>query len=114
MSAIDVVARLAIHAGKFEAFRAAAAACLDGVRAHEPGALRYEWFVDADRSECVVLERYRDSQAVLDHVANLGPRLDALLATCDARLELYGPVSAELRAATAGLQPAIFERLQGL
>jgi hypothetical protein len=41
-------------------------------------------------------ERYRDSQALLDHVKNLGDTMAAILQTCSGSGEVCGAPSAEL------------------
>ena len=42
------------------------------VRAKDTGTLQYEVFFNDDSSECIVYERYRDSDALLEHFSNLG------------------------------------------
>jgi hypothetical protein len=58
------------------------------VRTKDTGTLQYEIYFNDDQSECIVLERYRDSEALIEHLANLGDLGAAILAT--------GPVSGEL------------------
>lgn len=41
-------------------------------RAKDTGTLQYEIYFSDDQSECIVLERYRDSGALAEHAANLG------------------------------------------
>jgi hypothetical protein len=42
------------------------------LRAKDTGTLQYEVHVSDGQYECIVLERRRDSEAVLEHGANLG------------------------------------------
>jgi hypothetical protein len=42
------------------------------VRAKDTGTLQYEIYFSNDESECIVVERYQDSEALLEHAANLG------------------------------------------
>lgn len=114
MNQIEVTARLAIHDGKLEEFKNIAAECMDSVRAKDLGTLRYDWFFNADQTECVVHETYSDSAAALEHVVNLGASLGALLAVSDAELEVFGTPSAELVEATAALAPPVFSPFQTL
>ena len=37
-----------------------------------PGLCSTELYLNSDNTECLVFERYRDSQALLDHHKNLG------------------------------------------
>ena len=58
--------------------------------------LRYDIYFNDDRSGCIVLERYRDSEALIEHLANLGDIGQAILATGSVSGELLGEPSAEL------------------
>jgi quinol monooxygenase YgiN len=37
----------------------------------DTGMLQYDTYFNDDQSECVVIERYRDSEAAIEHAANL-------------------------------------------
>ena len=108
MSELQATARLTIHEGQLEQFKELAAACMQSVREKDSGTLQYDWFFNADQTECVVREKYRDSQAVLEHIENLGELLGAFLATCELDLEVYGSPTTELVEATAELAPRIY------
>ncbi len=112
MSAPQVTARLKIHEGKLAEFKDVTARCMQIVREKDSGTLQYDWFFNADETECVVLETYRDSEAVLEHVANLGETFGELLSVCDMDLEVFGSPSAELVAATVELAPKIYSPFQ--
>ena len=114
MDAIQVTARLTIHEGKLEEFKELAAQCMRSVRERDSGTLQYDWFFSDNYRECVVRETYKDSGAVLEHIANLGATLGAILCVCDIALEVYGSPSAELAKATAGLAPKIYSPFQSL
>lgn len=114
MRQLQVTARLRIHDGKLEAFKDVAARCMESVRSRDSGTLQYDWFLSADETECVVRETYRDSDAVLEHVANLGETLDELLAVADVELEVFGTPSDELREATAELAPRVYAPFQSM
>jgi hypothetical protein len=61
-----------------------------------------------DQSEGIVLERYRDSEALIEHLANLGDIGEAVLATGSVSGELLGEPSAELRAKLADSPVRLF------
>jgi quinol monooxygenase YgiN len=65
MSELQGIARLKIHHGKLEEFKRLAAKCMESVRTRDTGTLQYDWFFSSDYAECVVHERYRDSEAFL-------------------------------------------------
>lgn len=100
---LHLTARLRIHEGKLDAFLQVAARCIALVRERDRGTLEYEWFLDAAKQECIVRESYRDSDAVLEHVANLGETMSALLEHCDMEIEFLGEPSPELLKSTEGL-----------
>jgi quinol monooxygenase YgiN len=114
MSALQVTARLKIHEGKLAEFKEVAAQCMQSVREKDSGTLQYDWFFNADETECVVRETYRDSDAVFEHIGNLGDTMGALLSVCDMDLEVYGSPSAELVAATAEMAPKLYSPLQSI
>ncbi len=80
------------------------------VAANEPGTLQYDLFLNDDQSECVIVERYRDSDAAMAHAENVGPLFGDVLATVEiVHGELLGEPSPELRARLAGSDvPVVF------
>lgn len=114
MKTIQLTARAAIHKGKFEEFKALAAECMRLVRERDSGTLQYDWFLNEAQTECVVLENYKDSGAILEHVANLGATLDAIFALGDWTFEVFGAPSAELAAAAADLGLKIYSPFQSM
>ena len=96
MSELQSVARLKIHAGKLDEFKRLATKCAELVRTKDTGTLQYEQYMNSDNTECLVFERYRDSQALLDHHKNLGDTMGAILQTCSGFGEICGMPSPEL------------------
>ena len=66
-----------------------------------PETLQYEIYFNDDQSERIIFERYLDSEALIEHTANLGDIGEAILATGSVSGELLGEPSAELRAKLA-------------
>lgn len=114
MHELQATARFTIHEGQLQEFKKVAARCMASVRQRDSGTLQYDWFFSADQTECVVRERYRDSAAVLEHVANLGETLGELLALAELKVEIYGAPSAELLEATKGLAPRVYAPFQSI
>ena len=112
MNEIQGLVRDKIHEGKLEEFKRLAAKCMDSVRTKDSGTLQYDWFFNADETECVVHERYRDSDALLEHVANLGDTMSALLQTCSISGELFGTPSPQLLKAIEGFDVRIYSPYQ--
>ena len=114
MKEIFTVAYLRIHEGKTDEFKAVAGACKETVREKDKGTLQYDWFFDRDEKTCVVHERYADSDAMLEHMGNLGDILGRLLGMADLSLELYGAPSEEILQAVEGMDVKVFGYFQGL
>ena len=104
MSKLELIAKFKIHPGKVEDFKAWSEQCKESVRTKDTGTLRYDWYMNEDESECVVLETYSSSEAVLEHSANLGELMGAGLALGDLTGEVFGEASQELKDALAGLE----------
>jgi hypothetical protein len=78
------------------------------VRAKDTGTLQYDIYFNDDQSECIVLERYRDSEALIEHAAHLGNLGEAILATGSVSGELLGEPNAELAAQLADSPVRLF------
>jgi hypothetical protein len=84
------------------------AQCMEIVRTKDTGTLQYEIYFNDDQSECIVHERYRDSEALIEHTAHLGDMMEAILATGSVSGEVLGEPSAELRAKMADSEVRLF------
>jgi quinol monooxygenase YgiN len=58
--------------GKEQAVRALMQELTEATRAHEPGALSYEWSTSADGTRCHLYERYAGSDAAMTRLARFG------------------------------------------
>jgi quinol monooxygenase YgiN len=95
------VARVKFHEGKVEEFKRLSAQAMEIVRTKDTGTLQYGIYFNDDQSQCIVLERYRDSGALIEHAAHLGDLTEAILATGSVSGELLGEPTAELGAKMA-------------
>ena len=75
------------------------------VRTQDTGTLQYDTYFNDDETECIVIERFRDSEALIQHGENLAHLMDAIIATGSVFGELLGEPSAELRARFTGGGP---------
>src|SRR5690348_6155974 len=73
-----------------------------------------DWVFNSDHSECVVYDGYRDSDALLEHLANLGDTMDALLRVCSISGEILGTPSAELGKALEGADVQVYTPYQSM
>lgn len=108
MSELQGIARFRFHPGRVEEFKRLSAQAIEIVRAREPGTLQYETYFNDDESEAIVLERFRDSQALIDHGQNMADLMEPIIATATVTGELLGEPSPELRALITGDNPQVF------
>jgi quinol monooxygenase YgiN len=108
------IARFKFHEGKLEEFKRLSAQCMEIVRTKDTGTLQYEVYINDDQSEGIVLERYENSEALMQHTANLGHLMEAILATGSISGDLLGEPSADLRAQLAGSPVRLFTSFQSM
>jgi quinol monooxygenase YgiN len=114
MNEIQGIARLKILDGKLEEFKRLSSLCMEAVRTKDTGTIQYETYFNADQTECLVLERYRDSQALLDHFKNMGELMTTMFTTCTGSGEVCGNATPELKKALEGAPVRIFSPFQAL
>jgi len=102
---LQAIVRFRFHNGDVEEFKRLSEQCMEVVRAQDTGTLQYDTYFNDDESECIVIERFRDSDALIQHGENLAHLMDAIIATGEVFGELLGDPSAELRARFAAGGP---------
>jgi quinol monooxygenase YgiN len=110
------IARFKFHDGKLEEFKRLSAQAMEIVRTQDTGTLQYDTYFNDDQSEALIIERFRDSEALIEHSANLGDVSAAILAIVTVlHGELLGEPSDELRAKLADSEvPAVFAPYQSM
>jgi quinol monooxygenase YgiN len=98
-----------IHEGQVEAWKAGCPDFVAKTREEGDGCRFYGFSFDGETAHC--REGYRDADAVLAHLDNVGELLKKALAISDlTRLEVHGPASEidKLREPLSGLNPQFF------
>ena len=113
MKNIFLKATFMIHDGKLNEFKSLAVQAMAAVKTNEPGNLQYDWYFNEDNSECVVFEKYADSSAVFDHLANLNEILGKVLQISVLSVEVYGDPSEELRKVITDMKAKLYSFYQG-
>lgn len=114
MPRISYLVELTIADGKLEEFKDKAKGYIKAVQEGEPGTLGYQWWIREDGTHCLLHETFESSEALLTHLANVGPSLPDLLAIAPiTRLEVFGTASEQARAALAGLGAKHFPHFAG-
>ena len=114
MGELQAIVRFKFHAGKIQDFKRLSAECLEIVRAKDDGTLQYDTYFNDDESEAIVLERFRDSDALILHGQNMAPLMESIMATGTVSGELLGDLSEGLRAQMAGAPVGLFTLYQAL
>jgi hypothetical protein len=71
--------------------------------------LQYDIYFNDDESEAIVIERYRDSEGLIEHLAHIGDDLmAAIMTTASVHGETLGEPSAKLRAMMEGTPVRLF------
>jgi quinol monooxygenase YgiN len=104
------IARFRFKEGRREDWLRLSDEAMDLVAANEPDTLQYDIFLTADRSEAMVVERYRDSAAAMFHAENTGHLWPDVFDTVElVHGELLGELSEELQERMAGASvPVVF------
>jgi quinol monooxygenase YgiN len=114
MEQLKISARWKIYEGKFEEFKKLSTECHATVMQKNPDHLQYDWYFNDELRECIVLETYADSNALLMHLSVVGDYLGRLLALGEFAPEVYGNPSQALLDATASLNKKIYYFYQGM
>jgi hypothetical protein len=82
---------------------------MDIARAKDTGTPQYEIYFNDDETECVIYERYRDAEAVIEHGGHIGDVMQAVFATGSGSSVLLGEPNAQLAAMLAGGGVAVYK-----
>ena len=114
MGELQGIVRFTFHADKVEEFKRLSTECLEIVRDEDDGTLQYDTYFNDDESGCIVLERFRDSDALILHGQNMAPLMESIMAVGTVSGELLGDLSEELRAQMVGSPVGLFTLYQSL
>lgn len=104
---VQWVLEVKIKPGERERFKTLVRDMIATTKNNEPGTLAYEWYPKDDGQRYEILERYRDSAAVMQHMASFGQNFaDRFLGMAEPeRFTVYGEPSSEVRQALAPFHP---------
>src|SRR4051812_38888191 len=80
-SELQAIVRFRFHDGDVEEFKRLSAQCMEIVRTRDTGTLQYDTYFNDDETEAIVIERFSDSDALIQHGENLAHLMDAIIAT---------------------------------
>lgn len=112
--AVSIHPYFKVRAGQMPAAKAVITEFIQRTAA-ETGVLHYEFTICDDTIFC--REAYRDADALLAHVGNVGAQVEKMLSLAELiRVEIHGPATelAKLKGPLAGMNPAWFVYERGL
>ena len=105
---------LRLTPGKLDDFRTLTNEMVEATK-DEPGALVYERFISDDEETVWVYERYRNSEAAVEHLKKFaslfGPRFSTMVTR--ERFTVFGSPSNELREILDGMDATYLDHLAG-
>jgi quinol monooxygenase YgiN len=114
VSELQGIARFRLDGDKLDGFKRLVDQCMEIVRSQDTGTLQYDIYINEDESECIVHERYRDSEALIEHAVHLGTLNEAIVAAGLVSAVMLGEPSAELRAQMANSEVRLFTLYQSM
>jgi quinol monooxygenase YgiN len=114
MKQIKAIARFSIKENKLEEFKKLGQEMINAVRENEPGAIDYDWYLDEVKMQCIVLETYADSKAVMAHLANVGEKLQKMSDFSDLSVEVFGDPDEELSKVILNMGASVYPYFSGL
>jgi len=107
--------QLSIKEGKLDDFKAVVNTMIEMTDVNEPNTLVYEYCINEDGTECHLLETFKDSDAFMIHLENVGHMFDTLFESATmTRAKIYGSPSAELQQALDPLGVQYFTHFNGV
>lgn len=97
MKEIKGIARAKIRPGKLEEYKRLCEEAMDIVRTKDVGTLQYEIFFNADETEAITFERYRDVDSAIQHFANVSHLMGPILETASVTGEVLGMPDAKMQ-----------------
>ena len=112
---IEISAIMKIPKGKLEEFKELAVETIRLSKERDTETLKYDVYISSDETECEVRQEYKNSEAVLEHMANLRETLKkAYIDFPIDHVNIYGDPSPELLEAVKGIDIGVYSFSQGL
>jgi quinol monooxygenase YgiN len=111
---VQYTTEFSIIEGKVEEFKRILHSIIESVEKNEPDVNGYQVYLDAEENKAFIVEWFKTSEAILVHLANVGPRFPELLAIAPVlRLEVFGNLSKEAEEALKSIGAKIFKYQEG-
>jgi quinol monooxygenase YgiN len=104
-----------IKIGELETFKKTVNSMIEVTARNEPDTLGYNWFINEEGTECHLLETFKDSEAFITHLHNVGPMFPKLLESCTVtRAKIFGEPSDTLKELLVPFGVEYFSHFNGI
>ena len=111
---VQYTSEFKIIEGKIEEFKRIVHSIVEAVEKNEQDMNAYQVYLNAEESKAFIVERFKNSEAVLIHLANVRPVFPELLAIAPiVRLEVFGNLTKEAEEALRSIGANIYECHKG-
>ncbi|MBY8992483.1 MAG: antibiotic biosynthesis monooxygenase [Candidatus Lokiarchaeota archaeon] len=112
---LEISAVFKIPKGKLDEFNLLAAESIRLSKEKDTGTLKYDFYISSDETEGEMREEYESSEAVLEHMANLGEHQQEMFSDFPLdHVNVYGNPSSELLEAAKDFDVRVYSFSQGL
>jgi len=111
MSRFQTMVRFNIHVGKSADFKRIAQDMIRLTREKDTGTVRLDIFANDDCSEVVFYEEFVSPEARIEHLANMGDNVDAMLAIGNMRAEVLAHADRALHSSVQGYDVSFYTPL---
>jgi quinol monooxygenase YgiN len=108
VSELQGISQIRLREGNLEEFKRLSDQFMEIVRTKDTGTLQFAIYFNDDESECIVLERYRDYEALMEHGAHIGELAQEIVAAGSVTSVCLGEPSAVLSEQLAGSAIQLF------
>lgn len=111
---VQYTSEFTIIEGKIEEFKRIVHSIVEAVEKNEQDVNAYQVYLNAEENKAFIVERFKNSEAVLIHLANVTPVFPELLAIAPiVRLEVFGDLTKEAEEALRSIGADIYQSHKG-
>lgn len=111
---VQYTSAFTIVEGKIEEFKRIMHSIIESVEKNEHDLNAYQVYLNAEENKAFIVEWFKNSEAILIHLTNVGPLFPELLAVAPiVRLEAFGDLTKEAEEALKSIGANIFKYHEG-
>ncbi len=111
---VQYISEFTIIEGKMEEFKRMMHSIIESAEKNEHDLNAYQVYLNAEENKAFIVEWFKNSEAILIHLANAGPMFPGLLAIAPiVRLEVFGNLTKSAEEALKSIGAKIFKYHEG-